>query len=360
MIIGIITFHRANNYGAVLQAYALQRVLINSGFEAKIVDYESNYLKYPFAKINWKQKGLFAQILTLLGEFSRLPRRKAFDDFRKLLVCTKPVKKEDLPNIEKDFDLFVVGSDQVWNYKITNRDGSYFLDFVKDSNKKASYAASFGFTSVDSSLIEWYKSMLTNFNYLNVREKSSLPLLKKITNQYGNIVLDPTLLLTKKDWLDLAVFPSETKPYILTYQVGMDKELISFVRRLAKKTGYKIYSIPFPQGGIIKSRFIMNAGPKEWLGWIANAQYVITDSFHGVALSIALEKEFFVHHNIRGAVLSSRINDLMNELGIQNHILSFNNDERLPEEIDYSIITSNLQNIKINSMNVISEMCGER
>lgn len=358
MKIGIITFHRADNYGAVLQAYALQKALIKKGFQVEIVDYVSDYLKNPFGKANWKTKGFIAQLLTLFGEISRMPRRKAFDDFRKLLVLTEPVTKKELPGIEKDFDLFVAGSDQVWNYKITNQDGTYLLDFVRDTNKKGSYAASFGFTDVDPTLIVWYQKLLVSFRYLNVREKSSLPLLRKIIDRSGDVVVDPTLLLLKQDWMNLAILPSNKGPYILTYQVGMDKELIEYAKFLSQKTGFKLYSIPFPQGGIAKSHFIMNAGPREWLGWIANAQYVITDSFHGVALSIALEKEFFVHHSTRGVVLSSRIDDLLSELNITDHYIFFK-DECFPKKIDYDSVSKKLHTIREYSINKILEMCGD-
>lgn len=358
MKIGIVTFHRADNYGAVLQAYALQQVMIENGIDVKIVDYVSDYLKYPFAKINWKTKGIVAQIFTMVGEISRMPRKKPFQEFRKRLVCTRPLGKKELFSIEDEFDLFIAGSDQVWNPKITNFDTTYLLDFVKDKNKKGSYAASFGLTQLNKDLKQKYKSLLKDFCFLNVREPSALPLLKEISGRTGQIVIDPTLLLEKTYWMNLAQKPKTKKPYILTYQVGMNKELIKYAKFLSKKTGYEIYSIPLPQGGLIKSKWILDADPCRWLGYIASAEYVITDSFHGTALSIALEKEFFVCHSV-GTKLNSRIDDLMAELEIRNHHIT-GDMENVPQKINYEKVSSRLTKIRRKSMEKIFEMCGSK
>ncbi|NJP39847.1 polysaccharide pyruvyl transferase family protein [Oscillospiraceae bacterium HV4-5-C5C] len=360
MKVGIITFHRANNYGAVLQAYALQEAVRQHGHGAFIIDYESSYLKHPFALVNWKRKGVMSQALTLLGELSRIPRIKPFDEFRRFLNMTASVEKDGLTAVASTFDVVITGSDQVWNYMITNQDGAYFLDFVQEPTKKGSYAASFGFSDInDLNIRHWYSEKLASFSYLNVREKSALPLVKELTGKPAKITIDPTLLLSKADWDELAIDPPITKPYILTYQVGMDPNLIKCASHLAKKYGYKVYSIPFPQGGMLKTSFVLHAGPLEWLGWIKNAAFVVTDSFHGVALSIAFEKEFYAVISSRGSVLSSRIIDLLQALDIDNHRIK--NPDQIPDtSIDYSNVGYKLQALRQQSDCILQGMCETR
>lgn len=356
MKVGVVTVHRANNYGAVLQAYALQYVLNENGIDAMFVDYVGDFLKHPFGIENFKKKGIMGEVLTFAGELSRLPRKKKFDKFREeYLKCTESMKKGELYKLERYFDLFIAGSDQIWNYKITNLDSVYLLDFVSNYNKKGSYAASFGLTQIEKKYRNWYSKYLKDIKYLNVREKSAIPMVKKYTGRYPNIVLDPTLLVEKHKWEKLSIKPNVSGEYILSYQVGMDGRLIEYIKYLSEHTGLPVYSIPFPQGGYVKSHAILDAGPREWLGWIENAKYVITDSFHGMALSIVFEREFFVNISSRGKVLSSRLKDLMDILGIENRNIDEIGDNPT-NSIDYKSVNKRLEKLKKQSMKILMGM----
>lgn len=358
MKIGILTFHKADNYGALLQVYALQQILLKRGFDVKVIDYVGEYLKHPFGLANWKTRGVMAQFLTLAGELSRLPRRKKFEEFRQKLICTAPISQKELPSLESQFDLFIAGSDQVWNYQITNKDSAYLLDFVTNGAKKGSYAASFGFAKASRDVVDWYRPFLQNYKYLNIRERSALPMVKDMAGRGASVVMDPTFLISKEEWLKTAVLPQTKEPYILTYQVGMSKELLRYAKFLAAKTGYKLYSIPLPQGGLARSRNIVTAGPCEWLGWIAQAQYVVTDSFHGVALSVLFEKEFFVRIAATVAERSSRIDDLLSMLEIRDRYIRPENGDSVPEPIDYASVAARLRKCIDQSFAKLMEMCG--
>lgn len=356
MKVGILTMHKADNYGAVAQAYALQQTLRYEGYEAKIIDYVGDFLKHPLAPVNWRVKGPVAELLTLAGELSRLPRRRGFRNFRMRMECTQPVLKKDLPELSRQFDWIIAGSDQVWNYRITNSDGAYFLDFVQAPCKKGSYAASVGLSELPEDRKPWYREQFRQFDFFNLREKSALPLMRQFTDKPLHVTIDPVFLLPRKNWESILERPPVDQPYILTYQVGMDKRLIECAAQLSKETGYPVYSIPLPQGGLIKARPVLNASPEQWLGWIANAAYVVTDSFHGTAFSIVFERQFFVNYSVQVTQLSSRIRDLLEELGITGRNLSQVRGSAEDPQIDYEPVRRKLEEARLRSMNCLRTM----
>lgn len=354
--VAILTFHQADNYGAVAQAYALQQVLSQQGYDTKFIDYTSNYMQHPFKWINFKRKGLRKQILTLAGEVSRLPRKGKLKAFRRMYFnMTETLTKEQLSTLNDKFDLFIVGSDQIWNVDITNYDGTYFLDFVTDYRKKGSYAASFGSSYIREMDKQWYAEKLKDFGYFNIRESSNAALLQQLTGRSSRTVLDPTLLIDKQAWEILAVPPPIDCPYILTYQVGMNHELLDYASILSKKMGIPVYSIPLPQGKWIKTHTVLNAGLEEWLGWIMNARYVITDSFHGLALSLALEKNVFVCYFSREESRFVRQHDLLAALGIENRNVRELKGS-IPPDMDMDAIRNRMKELRAYSLNVLLRM----
>lgn len=354
--VAILTLHYSDNYGAMAQAYALQQVLRQQGYDVKLVNYACDYLRHPFRMVNFKTRGLVRQVLTFAGELSRLPRKKKLKIFREMYFnMTETVTKEQLPSLNDKFDLFIAGSDQIWNVDITHYDGAYFLDFVNDYRKKGSYAASFGTTSIRGTDKQWYTEKLKNFCYFNTRESSGSAILQQITGRNSHTVLDPTLLLDKHAWETLAASPSVDGPYILTYQVGMDRVLLDYASMLSKKFGYPVYSIPLPQGKWIKTHPVLNAGIEEWLGWIMNARYVVTDSFHGLALSLALEKNVFVCYSPREEHKSARQRDLLAALGIENRdIRELKGD--IPPDMDMDVLHDRMGVLREYSLDVLLRM----
>jgi len=360
MRIGILTFHQADNYGAVAQAYALMQVLCSYGHDAVIIDYTSEYLKNPFGLKNFRNKGLVAQCLTLAGECTRLPRKRKLRAFRKkYLQMTSYKKKEELDDLNEQFDLFIAGSDQVWNTKISGGDSTYFLDFVKDKNKKGSYAASIGFSSLTKEEKSWYYKLLNDFEYLNVREEAGAKLIKEITGRDAAVTLDPTLLLDAQHWKKLAKKPEVDEDYILTYQVGMDRDLLDYAEYLGKTYGCPVYSIPLPQGGFIKAKPLINLGLEEWLGYFQHAKYVVTDSFHGLVFSLIMEREFCVCYSERERSLTSRQLNLMNLLGIEGRNIK-SIGKQIPHLIDYDGVSKRLLEQRKKSLGILLEMGKEK
>lgn len=352
--VATLTFQNADNYGAMLQCYALQHAINKiDDVEAKVLNYQCSYMLRPFGVRALKRKGIVRYILGNVNACVRKFRHKKFQEFRKKIPMTEPLSRCKLDRIESEFDLFIVGSDCVWNDDITNKDSTFLLDFIKDNNKKGSYAASFGFQNVDIKLIEYYKPLLEKFKYINCREKSGVYNVKKICNKNANLVLDPTILLSKKEWNEIAISPKSDGKYIFVYQLSPSKLLEYTVYELQKKTGYKVITIPFPLGGKYKTKKDLFAGPREWIGYIKDAEYIVTDSFHGTVFSTLFEKQFFSCINENG----TRIVNILTQLGMEQYIYTNDSKPNLSRTpIEYNLITPILNEKRKESIDILKKM----
>ena len=297
---GIMTFHTALNYGAVLQAYALNKTLIDNGVDAEIIDYRAPFNEKRFAS---KKVRYFLNIRNLYSvlfcnSYQR-HNKQVFDDFiNKYLRLSKPIyNQEELGTMVNLYDKFIVGSDQVWNLACTESDDSYFLPFINAKSKKNSYAASIGYTQFPESERAHYKALIETFNKISVREKSAVKAIKEITGRDVSLVLDPTLLLTKEKWS--ALFSNEgcrKDKFLLLYLMSEDRVLIQFAKKLAKQKNLKIIYITqrfFKLSGVINQR---DVSIPQWLSLFHEAEIVVTNSFHGLAFSINFDKDFFTKY----------------------------------------------------------------
>jgi|LSQX01.1.fsa_nt_gb hypothetical protein len=342
MKIGILTFHKVNNYGAVLQNYALQKVLANLGCEAETIDYRNNFIYKPYGLTNLQKKGLSGYVMGVGGHFTYAMRGKNTNKFRKHMKFSKPVSKYNINTLLNKYDMFISGSDQVWNYKLTNFDKTYLLDFVDDKSKKASYAASFGVKEIDEHYQKEYEKLLSDFQYLSVREQTGANIIRNLVGSDARVVSDPCLLLSESEWLSVAEMPDVRSKYILVYQLGFCASTISFVKNLAEKTGCKVICLPFPMGKWIKCRCGLTEGPAELLGLIKNAECVVTSSFHCTVFSILFNKDFFVEIPKGIAGVSSRVEDMLDEFGLRSRFLVNGESENMLQKIDYMSINQKL------------------
>ena len=244
--VGILTFHRALNYGAVFQAYALQKTLGSMGAEAEIIDYRAEFNEKRF------QRKKLRDILHVRELYSVIFRnaymtysRKTFEGFcRKMQMSEVCTTQDALREVCSKYDRIVSGSDQVWNIACTSGDDSYFLPFLNDSQKKTSYAASIGYQKLPEQFIEQYKTWISGFSEISVREKSAVDIVRQLTGREAEYVVDPTLLLNKEEWMGLSddtLVPKE--PYVIMYLMSEDKELIRFAKKLAKEKQCKLLYI---------------------------------------------------------------------------------------------------------------------
>jgi len=351
MKIATLTYQRHDNYGAMLQCYALQKKIEELGYETEVIDYICEVSEKPFSLKALKAKGIKRYITGSIGAITRFPRAKKFREFRKLLRMSEVVTEKNISTIGNSYDGYVVGSDNVWNADITGLDERYFLSFVFDKRKRASYAASFGSSKIKDKDKEKYTELLNGFSKLATREHSGAKLIKNLTGRDADVVCDPSILLTKEQWEKLASEPSEKYPYLLAYQMVPSGAFVKFVNEVAKKKGLKVIYIPFPYGKI-KCKTKMKIGPLEWLGLFKNAEYIVTDSFHGCAFSVLFEKEFCV----RISQLGERIENILSILDIKDRVVENAEEVMKLPLIDYSAVSDKLRIFREESTNKLKEI----
>lgn len=336
--VGIITMHRVINYGSVLQAYATQFIIEKLGYNCKIIDYEyPNIFQYkrgtiPY-EITWR--GRIAKYLWLKPRWRRMNRFSKF--IRKRLKTTQFFpNREKLNRYNFDFDVYVTGSDQVWNTIHTKGDTTFLLDFVKNK-KKVSYASSFASNSIEKKYFEVFKKYLSKYDYISVREEKGRSLVKELINKDVPIVLDPTLLLDEKDWHKLISYSNlnlDKRKYILVYELHyafnpypLITEIVDVIR---KETGYDVFTIGEFSDYKYEHLEFNELGPEDFVKLFAYASVVVTSSFHGTAFAVNFSKRLY---SITDSRNDNRQKSLLNTLGLSNCIIDIS---ECHENIDYT------------------------
>ena len=304
--IGILTYHDSDNYGSVLQAYALSHYVNSLGANCEIINYRKPEVKKLYNI--WKRPTSRNAILTdifQIPQYIKLKKRKEnFEKFRKKylpLSKTLYTKKEDLKNSE--YDLYIVGSDQVWNTNIVDFDSSYLLDFTNE--RKFAYAASFGSSIKNIDSFYPYKHLFEKFDKITVRESAGKKLCEDQLNLSVDLVCDPVFLLSADEWRKLKAPNFINEDYIFCYFAGgVSTEMEKFSKNLALKHNCKRVIVTFDWHDWNKKDQIKSfeSGPQEFISLLDSAKFVCTNSFHGTAFSIILNKKFFVdgiHSDVR-------------------------------------------------------------
>ena len=356
MEIGIITYHFPLNYGAVLQVYALSRVLENLGHDVKIIDYQpiSHVRRYNWS---WNRLGCNGQNLR------NLKLSKKFACFRKsYLKMTKLYQtQEQLKADPPDFDVFISGSDQVWNQTAFGKNTPYFLDFAPKGTRRVSYSASFGKSQVDDRFRSELKVLLNNIDHISVREKSGCDIIKELTNRQSTCVLDPTLLLD--DYNDI-ISPVPEKNYILVKSMQSTPMFDSIVNYVSRLTGLQViylYSMSIKFWKFIGKKRVY-PDPSSYLGYFKNAKYVITDSFHGTAFCLNFKKRFLSVSLPPDPTkdTSVRMTDLLSSVGLSKRFVDscdeVNIKRIIESDINWGSVNSSLSNLREKSMNFLTSV----
>ena len=343
-MIGILTFQRAINYGAALQAYAMKET-VSSFADAEMIDYHSPFIK------NATYAAETNKLKKLLKKLYFHTRDLKFKKFVNEMVSKAKYNKETLPL--SHYDKIIVGSDQVWNYSCSGRDDTFLLPDFK--HKKYSYAASFGTPTLEESLVPVYKNALSQYNYISVREKTGQTICNQQLDLQAEVVLDPTLLLSKNDWQQkLRLKPSKQK-YILVYAMCISDEMKAAAEKISKALHLPIYTISINARNRFGTKSFQSAGPKDFVNLFYNADFVITDSFHGTAFSVNFNKPFysFIYTN-----LSSRISDLLGTLGISER-LNPSLDDVNASPIDFLSVNEKLSEQRKKSLAYIEKIVND-
>lgn len=336
--IGILTFHNAINYGAILQCYALQTVIKEKGYNVEVLDYTPCYFnKVFFDPLKpWKAVGIKNKLKSFVKCIVRYKQLKNESIKQKELkrfisenlVISNPINQEVIDS----FDTIITGSDQVWNLELLENDTTYLLDFSNNINR-VSYAASFKVLDIDEFAYQAYKTYLPNFSHISVRENNLKTYLKKELNIESTNVLDPTLLLSNKKWLSLIKKEKLIKDkYLLIYYVNQPLNLVSKAFEYAKSHELKVISLNEIKGYDDYYNY-SSASIEEFLNLIKNAEVIYTTSFHGMAFSIIFNKEFYFEVPENSYNNNERLLDLSNKLNLSNRNISL---EQAKEKINWT------------------------
>lgn len=315
MNIGILTFHKTDNYGAMLQAYALSSYLNELGHQVHFIDYCPEYV-YRKRFIHREFIGEIKDVIKkLLCKKIQKRKKERFADFSRLYIKSIPVQE-----VFK-LDLVILGSDQIWATNLTNYDSFYMGNGIK-CNKIVSYAASCGnLSDMGEKTTTLYKTYLNKLTHISVRERKAQEIISSLIHRQCSCVLDPTLLVDNSIFSSIHR-PPTTKDYILVYD-GTNPTIIDFADRLGEKLHKKVVAISCDIALKNQSRLIQDASVEEFLGYFANAAFVISTSFHGCALSLSYRKDFYCI-NIGG--VASRSAELLALFDLRERFIDLQTD----------------------------------
>lgn len=355
MKIGILTFHCAINFGAVLQAFGLSQYLRSLGHDVSVIDYRPDYLVKPYRPFyservkegRSKKLRLFFLLREVLTFHIRYGREKLFRRFIKDHLHLSPLQLDDKAN---DFDAFVFGSDQIWNRWLTHSDAVFWGDAPAfEEKKRIAYAASAG--SVKA-LEENVISNLKRFDAISVREKSLADYLNTFTIKNIQIVLDPVLLVGGDIFRTIAKTKNRP-PYLLYFTLDGDVKLRLIAEMLAQKRNLELIEIMSSNICFSKSNVKHVLSINDFLGLFLNADFVVTKSFHGMAFSISFEREFMVYYDSQE--VSERMSSLLNALGLDKHLANIDEPPTTSSPIDWQQVNAKLEQMRISSRQFLNE-----
>lgn len=372
--IGMLTFYSEYNYGAMLQAYALQTKIKELGYNAEFLRFFDRKFKEEkptnaICKVKKILKNLksveFSIKKYIINRHIGECKYSLFDDFVERYISTSRnayYSLEDLKKADNEYDAFVTGSDMVWSDIGQNLD-AYFLTFASEG-KRISYAPSL--TGRENETVEQreqYKNWINRIDFLSCREKYGVDYISNITGRKAKRVVDPTLLIEKEVWKDkFHIEKRHGQPYILCYMFrGIKKGMLKKIKYYAEKNNLRIIFIPMSVQETLydlKNGSDASYGPKEFVELFYNASYVVTNSFHGLLFSLIMNKPFSLIHRGKGNEWlkhEERMTNILSLLGIENCFVNGSDfDMNLNWDIDYNIINSKISELRRDSLDYLS------
>lgn len=312
MKIGILTFHNSRNYGAVMQAYALVQALEAIGYYAEVIDYKCDKIQEDLDSM--LRKG------NVIKKAFYLKKKVEFDSFNLKYLNLSTLGKKSVQEKFKEYDVLIAGSDQVWNKSITASDDVYFLKGVHQY--KIAYAASCG---DNVNLTEQDANTIKSFDSVSVREHTLQKKLKSLGVE-SVTVCDPTILAGNKAFEQFSMPRLCKQKYVFVFMIWKSKRLVENATRFAETKGLKVIS----NKGCLN--FLFHSKPSDFVSWIANAEYVFTNSFHGTVFSLLFHKPFISSIVRPDNKSNTRVNELLTSVGCTNNIMT--NEAQQVESID--------------------------
>ncbi len=362
--VAFITRHAVSNYGSLLQAFATQSIIEELGHEAVCIDYiredelPQNLLKTRLFISNWNKNALTRLVYLAAKRFDLAYEEKRFAQFRRdVLKTTDRVyhSSKDMSENLPAADVYMTGSDQVWNEITYHKiDPAYFLDFVPDDKKKIAYAASFGGKTVKPGDRDEISRLLKRYSGVSVRENSGVDIAQGMGVE-SSAVLDPTLLMDKKRWGKIIPQKQKTEDYVLVYQLQPNKDFEKYAKAFAEKAGLKLLRVSPSKSARSKTgRLVLCPPVGEFLWYIQNASYFLTDSFHGTAFAINLNTPFI---DVLPDKFSERNRSILRRTGLEHRILENMNDFSLMKSpIDFEKVNAIIANEREKSLSKLKHL----
>ncbi len=359
--VGVITFHCADNYGAMLQAYGLKHYLCKRGIKTDIVRYEPVFMTgrhwwIPYLPRNgngivrWLGYSAAGWMRNLRMGEAFWARKRNMDSFRKNFLVEKKQKKISFLHQFKSlsYSCYIVGSDQIWSPGITcGLRKAYFGAFKNQHKRKTvAYAASLGGAALEPRYDREFSHLLKFVDVVSVREREAVPYVQSLYKGAVTTVLDPVMLLDREEWYKIERKP-DREGYILVYMTERNGDLLSYVKSLSEHKKIPILELRSVAGVTDKDFLIdYSAGPAEFLGYIHKADYVVTNSFHGAAFSIIYQKKFMVFQHTK---LGARISNLLSLHGLEHRIYERDSRSNIDDVIDWaSVKKCTKENVKMS------------
>ena len=337
--VGILTFHDAHNYGAVLQAYALKKYIKDLGMDVSVINYHHSDIPDGFPKQRPFDESMVEE--HKYSEEDHNSRWDKFDTFIKELINNEDKVYTSEEELEKlNIDYWICGSDQIWNTDITrgfNR--GFFLDF-DTTGTKITYAVSMGIPKLEEHYEEKFSDAVNKIHHLGVREETLKEYVKGFTEKEVVKTVDPTLLLKQDDYNDLLVENQIKDKYVLIYALGPDERLTEIAKKKAEEKGLKIVELNDMKKKDYFCEQVSNAGPEEFLTLIKNAEVIVTNSFHGTIFSAIFGKDFYTLTRLNR---NSRMENILDILGMRDRLLDKVEDLDKVKEQDYIKAYENLE-----------------
>lgn len=364
MDVALITRHAVFNYGSLLQTIATRQCVENLGHRCTVIDYcrrDEDYRRIASVLLQrnprWNRNALTRLVYKAVQSPKFHLMGRHFDRLRKGMfpVTARYDSEEALRARRPKADIYMTGSDQVWGpIGGADFDGAYFLSFTEDSDRRVSYAASFGKATLDSGITEEIKALLARYETVTVRERSAA----QVIEGWGlpvRQVLDPTLLLDSGYW-DKLITDTFPEKYILVYQLHSNEDMLHYAYALAEKTGLPLVTMSSTAQHLVKkgSRHVFLPTLSQWLGYIKNAAFLVTDSFHGTAFAINFGTQFV---NVLPKGTATRNQSILELTGLQDRVVTDYQDFSCYDRfIDYTRVHRIIEENRKDSLNILEGM----
>ena len=366
---GILTFHCSDNFGAMLQAYGLKTFLKTIEPDTEIVPYAPFFMTGRHWLIPWYSgKSLIKMAGSAVRNFLTLTpdyftQKKRMKTFRTRYLTPSPRPVRTLKGLENlTYEVYVLGSDQIWNPDITFGLRKAYFGAFSNSYKKLviAYAASLGGSSLDNSYDQEMRLLLSYVDRISVREKAAVPYVSRMAGKEASAVVDPVFLPDVEEWKKIEA-PPKKRNYILVYKTEKSEKLMDYAKRLAALKNLPVIELKYQKGVKPENKQVIvetGAGPAEFLGYIHHADYVVTNSFHAMAFSIIYQKNFLVfEHSIRNARLENvleqcALTDRMVRNGAEPHDID--------AVIDWTKVEEDMRRMRKDSISFLRESMSAR